>query len=240
MIGIKCAEYLCSDNVPARVSRCCPDAKFIVVLRNPIDRAVSCYFHMIRYLVLPPANISAGMRKLLDGDWITRYPGSEDIFQHGFYGEALQKWFQKFDRSRFHIVLYEEVENESERTLQQAVSFLGLDQPATNLAGGRKRQKSIYSLPRLRIWQLLRLFNSTSTGKVTPRFDRLSRVAWKGATAIDQLILARVFRDKKVELKPELQERLSDLYLDDVKLCESLLERPTGWLDARKRRVVCS
>lgn len=52
LCGIKRPDYLSLPERPQRINEHSPEAKLIVVLKNPIQRAVSAYYHYIsnRYL----------------------------------------------------------------------------------------------------------------------------------------------------------------------------------------------
>src|SRR3954453_11545774 len=47
-LGFKRPNYLCKPEVPARLAKDLPDALLLSVLRKPLDRAISAYFHYIR------------------------------------------------------------------------------------------------------------------------------------------------------------------------------------------------
>ena len=51
--GIKRPTYLHKPECPVRIKKIIPDVKLIVVLRNPIDRFISAYFHCIKFNFLP-------------------------------------------------------------------------------------------------------------------------------------------------------------------------------------------
>ena len=61
-LGIKRPSYIGKPEVPKRIEYHLPDAKLIAVLRNPIDRAVSAYFHYINNGFIPCINLEKGAR----------------------------------------------------------------------------------------------------------------------------------------------------------------------------------
>jgi hypothetical protein len=64
-IGIKRPNYIGKPEVPKRIEFHLPHAKLIAVLRNPIDRAISAYYHNINYGFIPPINVENGIRKII-------------------------------------------------------------------------------------------------------------------------------------------------------------------------------
>jgi hypothetical protein len=59
--GIKHPDYLCSDLARERIKSTLPNCKFIVVLREPISRAISSYCYMVRHAHLPAKTLNEGM-----------------------------------------------------------------------------------------------------------------------------------------------------------------------------------
>lgn len=103
-------------NVPALVRSHYPNQKFIVILRDPVDRAISAFLHHVRARrVAPTASIlDAGKRF--------------GILSMGYYAEHLEKWFAHFDRDQFLILVFEQdVRLHALDTVRKVYSFLGID-----------------------------------------------------------------------------------------------------------------
>ena len=105
-----------STDIPAKIHADFPDLRLIVCLRDPVERAVSAYFHSIhaRY-VSPRADI-------LD---VAHTFGIESA---GRYAQSLQDWFAVWPRDRFHVLVYEEdIRTIAKRaTLDRVCHFLGV------------------------------------------------------------------------------------------------------------------
>ena len=105
-----------NPDLPGLVHRHLPDAKFIVMLRDPVTRAVSGFHH----------NIS--MRRVSPRQRILEVGGRWGIVSMGFYHAHLTEWLRYFDRDRFLILIYEEdVKRGNELTLQRTFEHLGID-----------------------------------------------------------------------------------------------------------------
>jgi hypothetical protein len=103
-------------NVPEVVYETYPDLKFIVSLRDPVNRAVSAY------------------RTLIRGGYISPQKGILDVaHRHGIltmgdYQTHLSRWFRYFPKSRFLFLLFEEDVKESrDETVERMYQFLGVD-----------------------------------------------------------------------------------------------------------------
>jgi len=101
---------------PARVYRLLgKDVKLIVLLRDPVDRAVSAYFHhMGRGRVDRNESILAAGRR-------------HGIIQMGFYSRHLSRWLDVFGRDNLWIGFYEEVLFEPKAWLPSIERFIGVE-----------------------------------------------------------------------------------------------------------------
>ena len=103
--GIKRPNYLAIDNVPGRIANHIPGIKLIVVLRNPVDRALSAYYHYMRYGFIPVFPIHEGLPKLIRGEYKQKYPRSKEIINFGFYYNHISRYLQYFNDNQLLIIL---------------------------------------------------------------------------------------------------------------------------------------
>ncbi|HXK40409.1 MAG TPA: sulfotransferase, partial [Candidatus Paceibacterota bacterium] len=128
--------YLFHPLAPSRIQPVLPDARFIVILRDPVDRAVSHY----------RLNIARGNEELSFKEAIQSEeqrmpmsledlpPGSAEFDSHrlhsylarGRYVEQLERWFSHFDRTRFHIIDFAELASDLQKSIDDAAGFLEL------------------------------------------------------------------------------------------------------------------
>ncbi|MEL6493217.1 MAG: sulfotransferase domain-containing protein, partial [Cyanobacteria bacterium J06621_3] len=86
MIGDTTPSYIRDPFVPRRIFNYCADAKIIITLRNPIDRAFSHYWHEKK-------------KKKIAFDFsevIRNYDLYQNWIVPGFYYEHLQKFYEWF------------------------------------------------------------------------------------------------------------------------------------------------
>src|SRR5690554_6197053 len=55
--GIRRPDYFGNIIYQERVHKWLPDAKIIIVLRNPVERAFSAYYHYMKYGIIPAKNV---------------------------------------------------------------------------------------------------------------------------------------------------------------------------------------
>ena len=129
--------YLFYPEVPGRMREILPDAKLIVILRNPVDRAHSHYHHSLRHnretlsfekaIKLEEERL-AGVRERLIRD-----PFSCDNHYHhysylrkGIYADQLENWFRHYNQKQFLILTTDDLRKNPQQTLDQISDFLGV------------------------------------------------------------------------------------------------------------------
>ncbi len=130
VVGEASPYYLFHPAVPDRIRAVVPRAKFIALLRNPVDRAYSQY----------QMNLRKGFETLSFEDAIDqereRLNGSDDptsrAWRHfsyltrGVYIEQLNRWLSVFPSEQLLVVKSEEFYQNPEQVLHQTLAYLGL------------------------------------------------------------------------------------------------------------------
>jgi hypothetical protein len=133
--------YLFHPAVPRRMRALLPDAKLIVLLRDPVRRAYSHYWHERdkgREKLEFEAAIAAEAGRLGDAHARLAAGTLERSFAHqhfsyvarGRYSEQLEAWFDVYPRGQFLILRFEDLVQAPLATLNETLHFLGLP-PAT-------------------------------------------------------------------------------------------------------------
>lgn len=124
-IGEASPLYLYSPKAVERVRHYIPDAKLIAILRNPVDRAYSCYTHLIRegFETLSFRDALKEEEKRIQQNWahLWHYQTA------GYYYEQLKRYFDAFDRNQIKVHLYEDFNSDSVSIVQDTCRFLGID-----------------------------------------------------------------------------------------------------------------
>lgn len=108
-------NYLYIPRVPGLVKQDLPSCKFIVMLRNPIRRAWSHYYHWNK--LKPWARLK--MEFLKDPN--------HEIIKKGIYIDQIKKWHGHFSMKQFLIVRSEDFYGNPERVIQKVFEWLDLD-----------------------------------------------------------------------------------------------------------------
>jgi hypothetical protein len=122
--GEKSPSYLTNFEAPARISRHCPEIKLIAILRNPIERAYSAYWHGRRVGAIDPS--------FSFSDSIRDYKKNHgkpygDLATPGLYSQHIERYFEFFPKNQLLVLDFQKVVDEPELELTSTLGFLGID-----------------------------------------------------------------------------------------------------------------
>lgn len=152
-IGEDSTTYLASRAAPSRIARMLPDVKLIALLRDPVARAYSHYWH----------TVSTGRATMSFEESLQR--GRGNLVTRGCYREQIERYGRHFGEDRLKIVLFEEFVSDGQSAVDDVCAFLGLD-PRVDLATvepHQNRASAPLSLPaRLLVNRIFRRFTAKS------------------------------------------------------------------------------
>ncbi len=108
------AKLPIATGVPARIERFSPGARYIYVIRDPVERSISHYWHMVTY--------EAETRRMLDA---VRQDPTFIAYSH--YAMQLKAYLEIIDRHRLCVLTFENLVRDPERELRRLYSWLGVD-----------------------------------------------------------------------------------------------------------------
>ena len=144
--------YLFHPAVPRRMHELLPDARLIVLLRDPVRRAYSHYWHERsrgREKLSFEAAIDAEPERLGRTDELLASGKLEVSREHqqysylarGRYAEQLERWFALYPRQQILVLRFEEFVREPLAALNRTLAFLGLPSTtAVNLEARNTRR----------------------------------------------------------------------------------------------------
>ena len=210
-------SYFWNDNVPRRIHATLGNIPMILSLRQPIERAYS-HFQLQQRKVGKAWPNSDDFEEAFKRS----FENNHNMTAWGFYGRQLKLYSKYFPIDIFHFIKFEEANEEPLQTIQKVFEFLGVDKgfvpplvmnkwsAATNVPidTGELKGRILY----------------TSVG--TRLVRRLLR----------KVGLNQVQTDHKFSpppLDPELKDRLTRIYDDDLKLLIDLSEQDfSSWLSS--------
>ena len=199
-IGEKSADYLSDAAVPARLAALIPDAKLVVQLRNPVDRAYSDYKMFFR-------------RGSVGGnpdDYLRDPDNSHPRFlRDGLYGEHLQRWLEHFPKENILVFRYEDVGFAPREVIERVSQHIGVPMVYDDDLANRRANNSRELLLPLPLRKLL-----------APLKDSVAPL--RGKTWFEGVRQALARQVKYPELGLSLRRRMADFYADDIARTERL------------------
>jgi len=235
-IGIKRPNYLAKAACPERIYKHIPHAKLIVLLRNPLERAISAYFHYMRYGFIPIKDIEQGMRKVVSGCYEDLHLRAKEIIDFGFYYRHLKHYLHFFDRKQMLIMLFDDMQKEPAEFMKRIYRFLEIDDGYAPKCLGSRPQSGIYSLARLRMIalknRLMYRYNTEKTrlyAKESMRYSDKSLIL--ASDLIDRSLVSKFAISYPPKISADLKKELALIYREDIAQLEKLLGKDlTNWI----------
>ena len=226
-IGLKCPDYLARPEVPERISNLLGRTKLIVILRDPVERAISAYFWHVRWGALPIEDPNDGLRRVIDGSYRTIDPTVDDILEWGLYARHISRYLDHFARDSLLILDDRAFRKDREAVLATTLEFLGAD-PTLPTSSPAYSNEGVYSLPRLRFLQLrngviLKWNDEHSYFTIFKPRNLALRGYSNLIAATDRWVLAKVFGNRKPLIDPNVRAALENYYREDAAALQTLL-----------------
>jgi len=144
--GAVCGEfstlYLSYPDCVERVARAAPDARILVILRNPIDRTRSHLNHMIVNRKFLFEKLTFTQRRLVE-----KHSFYCEAVLHSLYAAGMRRLFRRFDRDRVLVLQYERCCRDPAGELARTYRFLGLNDGHVPDDLRRRVNEVTYALP---------------------------------------------------------------------------------------------
>jgi hypothetical protein len=184
--------YLYSDKARKLIKQYLPDAKLIIILRNPVDRCISHFLQNIK--IKSPDNID--FQDIFSS-------AQEEILKLGFYSQYIQKYLEDFPKENLKFILFDSLIKQA--NFVDFFEFIGVEsgfQPDTSAImrkGGiiDNRSAKIINYLRSTIGQILKPITTKEQRRL-------------------MTIKAKNYATKKIETPQTIKFQLIDLYYDEI------------------------
>lgn len=208
--------YLYNRDARRRIAVDRPDARLIVVLRDPVDRAYSNWMHLWMDGLEPERDIVTAVQKeqqRIDAGWAPfwHYQGL------GMYGRQVADLLDHFPRDQVLLLRYRNLVDEPQHTLERVFAFLNVPSAEVTHVPQENSRPFVRDGPKTRaLGQVIRV--GATAGQFLPPD------VWR---RISRPLIAQLHRGGSHH-RPELTElqraRLLEPHLEDI----DLLEKVTG------------
>ncbi len=101
------------DGVAARIAAYNPEARFVYIMRDPVERTISHYWHMVELRGEARAPLQA----------ILAEPHYTEV---SHYADQLQPYLERFGRERLHVLTFEELKRDPQAAVRAVFDWLGV------------------------------------------------------------------------------------------------------------------
>jgi hypothetical protein len=196
-IGEISPQYLYCDECPGRIASLLPEAKLIVMLRHPVDRAYSQFGFVIQ-------------RRDFRGSFEEFVATRARALEMGFYSRYLEGYLRHFDRNQILPLIFEEAVSERSEVRRDLAGFLGVSEDLFPEATERVNPSTV---PRFRSLSSA----AVKTGRRLRRHHLESLVDLAGRMGLRRLLTS----GRRVpSLDPQLKRNLSEMFVAEFEELE--------------------
>jgi len=215
-------SYFSKPDVAKRIFKNFPEAKLIAVLRNPIERAYSEYFYNLAIKGINEPTFEQALSGPLKNKYLRR----------GKYYTNLKRFIKLFPKKNILILIYEDIEKNPLKFIQQIYDFLGVNPNYIPPSIDKKintspLNKKLLFFPFLN--KIINFIRKKVKNKINSTIKKIIKRT-KITKALDltlKLNKKRLFTKKepKPPMRQEIRERLYKYYKEEIKNLEKLINR---------------
>jgi hypothetical protein len=212
--GEASTSYLVSPVAPERIHHINPESKIIIMLRDPVERTYSNYWH----------GVCSGRFFYHFEKQICHEP--DTILNKSYYKEQIERYFQFFKKEQLYICLFEDFVQNIQEHVDRICTFLGLGNSIE--VSEIKKEHNVTRYPQFLSYHLFlnflsRLFGRHFTSKsIKPRQDTTSLLSFidflkrKNLTRKESYPMHETTRQSLQKIFRQANDGLSELIGIDV------------------------
>lgn len=222
IVGEASADYLYfHETVIPLIKEMSPDAKILILLRNPVDRAFSAYRHM-----LSDGRETLSFEEALEREKERMRANYEFIWYYkdvGFYERQVRSYLTAFGEASVKVCLQNDLNEDPENVMCDIFKFLGVDE---NFTPDFSRRLNVSVIPKSESLESF-LTDYEHPAKKILRPVLLSAI---GRENTERLV--NYFKqENKLRIKAGTRKRLIETYREDILKLEKLINRDLSmWL----------
>jgi len=214
-VGEASVVYLWSETAAGNIASRVPDAKIIMMLRDPAERAFSQYMHQLTFGL-----IHGSFREHIDNCLNNRDPKISvyhPLLEVGLYHDQVRRFMDRFPAQNIRIYWYEEAWKQPKRFLKDLFEFLGV---AATFDPDLTRRSLVRRAPRF-----------AAVNYAAKQFEVTHWIRERIPDAVRPAMRRLFFRRENLKMDSKDRRYLIDYYRDDVMKLSSLVNRDlSAWL----------
>lgn len=225
IIGEASPSYLWDRMAAKRIHVKRPDAKIVIVLRDPVARAYSHYLMDVREGIQTRPFLEALEHDLTIKDQFWGSSKGHMYVELGMYAEQINAYLQTYDRSQIFIGMFDDLKNDPRAFTARILDFLDVSQEGMDCIDFSEEHNA-YAAPRGVLSRLL--MSQSWLRSLAQTLFPLSLRRWVKAHFI-------LKQSEKPEMDEAAIELLRKIYTPELEALESALGQnfPSLWGDRR-------
>jgi len=210
-IGESSVTYLTDPDSPSAIYKKNPNAKIIIILRNPIERTISDYLFQLNL-----GTEKQSFEKAIERDLKNIEKVKKSFVKTSLYSQHLNNYFKIFPKNQIKILIFEDFIKNPQQSVYDILRFLGINvfHNFDNIVHNE------YKVPKGTIQKFI--LNNETLQKLAVKILPTNMIL----SVSGGLLL-------KKENKPDIAKfdtnSLKSLFLEDKKLLESMLNKKINW-----------
>lgn len=214
-LGEATPRYLSSSIAVENIQRVSPDARYVVMLRNPVDLVISQHNQRVKRGE-EQFDLETAWRlqpERLTGRRLPPSVADGRILQYAAYarlGAQVERLYDKVDRKRVHITFFDDLRRNPRREYLALLMFLGL--PDDGRMEFQKKNPSV-------------IYRSKALERAMRAASRVKRQFGIRATGVHSFVNKFNSASGHDEISPQLRNELREYFREDVTLLSKLTGR---------------
>jgi len=228
VVGEGSVSYLYDPSALELIRSINPEAKFIVMARNPMDMLPSFHFRMLYILEEDEEDFEEAWRlweARSRGECLPKKnsdPGLLAYPEIGSHGKNVERLFELAGRDRCHVILHDDLVADEQTVFDSVLKFIGVEtyEPPHEIFAQPSKGYRYRWLHEL-LWKP----PSAVARYVDPRRKRRGVIAERLKWARKRLMSFNRAAAKPRKLEPAMRSQLHEYFADDIALLGTLLGR---------------
>ncbi|KAB1192752.1 hypothetical protein GJR96_04570 [Haloferax sp. MBLA0076] len=215
VIGEESPGYIKHPLAPQRAADLIPDAKIVLCVRNPMDRAYSQWWHAQKNWTNTPFEYT-----------MNYHAANSAIIVPGFYDYHISRWEEYYPSDQIKIVFFDDFTSDNKSFIQDIYGFLDVDDKySPSIVGKRIKAGEDLNEPGALYRSRRRIRNSISEHSpdiirdniLRPMYNRFAGTVFDGY----QKLITPIGRSGYQEgMDPETRQELEKIYYESIKNLE--------------------
>jgi len=215
IIGEASPTYIYDPKSPKLIHKVSPNARILITLRDPVQRAFSAYFQLKRNELMTSESFHQVLEKVMNNEKVRGK--IIRIFSEGLYYENIKRYLDIFGKDQVKIIFFEDLVKNTLKTMNEIVKYLGInyvfENPDFEIFNpyGRPRNK---------------LIAKTLTDH--QGFRKILRKIIPSSTR-EKINKAMIVHDEKPQMDENDRKTLIKFYTEDVLKVKKILRKDLPW-----------